>query len=57
MMAADAGFLATWASGPNSGSPREAPTFEADKARHRNLAIASVSVGSVGYLMMLFGNH
>ncbi len=57
MMAADVGFLATWASGPNSGRAREALTFEADKARHRNLAIASVSVGSVGYLMMLFGNH
>ncbi|HWF86138.1 MAG TPA: hypothetical protein VG222_14870 [Vicinamibacterales bacterium] len=57
MMAADVGFLATWAAGPNSGSPREALTFESDKATHRNLAIASISVGTAGYLMMLFGNH
>lgn len=57
MMAADVGFLATTRTGPNSGSRREALTFEADKATHRNLAIASISVGTVGYLMMLFGNH
>jgi hypothetical protein len=24
---------------------------------HRNLAIASISVGTAGYLIMLFGNH
>jgi len=57
MMAADVGFLATTAAGPNSGSRREALTFAADKATHRNLAIASISVGTAGYLLMLFGNH
>jgi hypothetical protein len=57
MMAADAGFLATWAAGPNSNSQHEAPTFESDKATHRNLAIASISVGTAGYLLMLFGNR
>jgi hypothetical protein len=57
MMAADAGFLATWAAGPNSESQREAATFESDKATHRNLAIASISIGTAGYLLMLFGNR
>jgi hypothetical protein len=57
MMAADVGFVATSQSGPNSRSQRQAATFETDKVTHRNLAIASVSVGTVGYLMMLFGNH
>lgn len=56
MMAADVGFLATTASAPNTGQ-KGALTFEADKTKHRNLAIASVSVGTVGYLMMLFGNR
>jgi hypothetical protein len=56
MMAADVGFLATTASAPSTGR-NGALTFEANKATHRNLAIASVSVGTVGYLMMLFGNH
>ena len=57
MMAADAGFLATWAAGPNSEGSRHALTYEADKTTHRNLAIASISVGTAGYLLMLFGNH
>lgn len=57
MMASDAGFLATTLSGPNSHSPRQALTFESNKVRHRNLAIASISVGTAGYLLMLFGNH
>jgi hypothetical protein len=56
-MAADVGFLATEASGPNSGSPRQALTFETSKVTHRNIAIASMSVATAGYLMMLFGNH
>ena len=57
MMAADVGFLATEASGPNSGSTRQALTFETSKVTHRNIAIASMSVATAGYLMMLFGNH
>ncbi len=57
MMAANAGFVATAATGPNSNSQREALTYESDKVLHRNLAIASISVGTVGYLIMLFGNH
>ena len=57
MMAADAGFVATSLSGPNSRSFRHALTYEADKATHRNLAVASISVGTAGYLLMLFGNR
>jgi hypothetical protein len=56
MMAADVGFLATTASAPNTG-PRGALTFQTSRATHRNIAIASVSVGTAGYLMMLFGNR
>jgi len=56
MMAADVGFLATTASAPSTGR-NGALTFEADRTTHRNLAIASVSVGTVGYLIMLLGNR
>ncbi len=56
-MAANSGFVATAATGPNSNSRREALTYESDKVLHRNLAIASISIGTVGYLIMLFGNH
>jgi hypothetical protein len=56
MMAADVGFLATTASAPSTGR-NGALTFEANRTTHRNLAIASVSVGTVGYLIMLFGNR
>jgi hypothetical protein len=57
MMAADVGFVATSRSGPNSRSQRQALTFETRKVTHRNMAIASISVGTAGYLVMLFGNH
>ncbi len=57
MMAADVGFLATERSGPNSGSPRQALTFETDKVTHRNMAIASISVATTSYLLMLLGNR
>jgi len=57
MMAADVGFLATAASGPSSEDGREALRFEGDKVTHRNIAIASMSIGTVGYLIMLVGNR
>ena len=57
MLASDVGMAATWAYGPNSDSRRQALTFESQKATHRNLAIASISVGTAGYLLMLFGHH
>jgi hypothetical protein len=57
MMAADAGFVATVATGPNSHSARQALTFETNKVTHRNIAIASISVATASYLIMLFGGH
>ena len=54
MMAADAGFAATSMSTP---SQRRGFTFVADRNTHRNLALASVGLGTTGYLVMLFGNH
>lgn len=56
MMAADVGFLATTAAAPSTGR-NGALTFQANRTTHRNLAIASISVGTAGYLLMLFGNH
>jgi hypothetical protein len=56
MMAADAGFVATVMSAPSTGR-NSLVTFNADAQKHRNLAIASVSVGTVGYLLMLLGNR
>ena len=55
MLASDAGFAATSMTGPNSNSQRQALTYESRAALHRNLAVASISVGTVGYLVMLFG--
>lgn len=57
MLASDAGFAATSMTGPNSNSPRQALTYESRAMTHRNLAIASIGVGGVGYLIMLFGSH
>jgi hypothetical protein len=57
MMAADVGFLATTASGPNGGGRNGALTFETDKVTHRNMAVASISVATAGYVIMLFGNR
>jgi hypothetical protein len=56
MMASDVGILATTMSGPHSQG-RRALTFTTDRATHRDLALASISVGTVGYLIMLIGNH
>ena len=57
MMAADAGFVDTWATGPHSGRLRTALTFEHDKMVHRNIAVASIGVGTAGYLIMFLANH
>ena len=57
MMVADAGFVATSLSGPNSRHQSGAQTYESQKVTHRNLAVFSVSVGTGGYLLMLFGNR
>jgi hypothetical protein len=52
MLAASGGFVAASATGPNS---RKSPaTFDSDKATHRDIAVASIGVGTAGYLIMLF---
>jgi len=56
MMAADVGFVATSVSTPDSHDRRPG-SFDSGRSTHRNLAIASISVGTAGYLLMLFGNH
>jgi hypothetical protein len=55
MVAADVGFVATAASGPNEH--HGADTFNTDKVTHRNRAEISVGLGTAGYLLMLFGHH
>ena len=54
MMAADAGFVATSLSTP---SEHRGLNFVSDRDTHRNLAFASIGVGTAGYLIMLIGNH
>jgi len=54
MMAADAGFVASSMSGPNTRRPL---SFETDKVTHRNIAVASMSVGTASYLLMFIANH
>jgi hypothetical protein len=60
MMAADAGFVATLATTPpgvhNHGVPT--PTVDlTNRSLHRDVAIGSISVGTVGYLLMLLAKH
>jgi hypothetical protein len=55
MLVADVGFVATLAAAPESEHGGAA--FANDRATHRNLAIASISVGTAGYLAMLLGNR
>jgi len=53
MPGADAGFVATFATGPNGRSV----TIDTDKQTHRTIALTSIGVASASYLMMLFGNR
>ena len=52
MIASDAGFLATALKTPSSRHRPE--TYPDDRVTHKNLAIASISTATVGYLIMLF---
>lgn len=52
MLAADAGFAATFLSTPDD----DGGSFTADRATHRNLAITSIGLGTASYLIMLLGN-
>jgi hypothetical protein len=53
MIASDVGFLATAVNHPSSHE-KDAVKYGEDRSTHRNLAIASISTATVGYLIMLF---
>ena len=61
MLTANAGFVATAATGPHEheaeGRHFATVPSESDKALHRGLAIGSMAVGTVGYTIMLFGHR
>ena len=53
MMAADAGFFATFLAAPND----EHGNFTDARSAHRTIAITSIGLATAGYLTMLFGGH
>jgi hypothetical protein len=53
MLGADAGFVATFATGPGG---RVNPTLDADRQTHRTVALTSIGLATGSYLLMLFGN-
>lgn len=60
MLTANAGFVATAATGPHREGGRRfatVPPSESDKALHRDLAVGSMAIGTVGYTIMLFGHR
>jgi hypothetical protein len=59
MLAADAGFLATAMLAPEGEEHHESgnPDLSSQRSTHRGVAIASMSVATLGYLIMLFGAH
>ena len=50
MLASNVGLLVASANGPNSRKP----DFNSAKVTHRNVAIASIGIGTAGYLLVLF---
>ena len=54
MLVADAGFTASALTRPNSTTPDGLAIYTDKKNQHMTLAYASVSVATVGYLIMLF---
>jgi hypothetical protein len=55
MLGADAGFLATAATGP--GGEDSFVVDDSSRSTHRALAFTSISLATAGYLVMLFGGH
>jgi hypothetical protein len=51
MMAADAGFFATFLAAPDT----EEGEFSDDRSTHRTIAITSIALATAGYLTMLLG--
>jgi hypothetical protein len=54
MLGADAGFVATFATGPGG---RNTATVDTNKPTHRAMAITSIGLATGSYLMMLIGNR
>ena len=54
MLGADAGFVATFATGPGG---RNNTNLDANKQTHRAIALTSIGVATGSYLMMLFGSR
>jgi len=54
MLGADAGFVATFATGPGG---RNNANLDADKQTHRTIALTSIGLATGSYLIMLFGNR
>jgi hypothetical protein len=52
MLGADAGFVATFATGP--GGRRT--NIDSEKQTHRTIALTSIGIATGSYLLMLFGN-
>lgn len=52
MLAADAGFLATAATAPETENGR----LEGSRTAHRAIAFTSIGAATAGYLLMLFGH-
>lgn len=55
MLVADAGFLTTALTRPNSQTPAGLDIYTPKKNQHLTIAYASISVATVSYLLMLFG--
>jgi len=56
MLAADAGFVATFATAPESEEDGSSSAYSG-RSTHRAIAITSIGLGTAGYLIMLFGNR
>jgi hypothetical protein len=56
MLAADAGFLATAGSAPESEGDEGRGAGDGNRRLHRNVAIVSFSAASIAYVLMLLGS-
>jgi hypothetical protein len=56
MMAADVGFVATGMLAPESEGGEGGGGSSGNRSTHRTVALTSMGVATVGYLMMLFGH-
>ena len=56
MLAADAGFVDTWATAPHTRG-QAGLTFAANEQTHRNVALTSMGLATASYVIMLFHNR